>query len=170
MNLMTSNPTIRGSLRLMVVGLLILLQGCTAMNRPRAVPDDPQFAPVRPQAMMQRDPDSGSIYQASRNYNFYGDTVALNIGDVLTVTLEESTRASKNAETSITKDNETILPNPTILGKGNFGIDTSFNHERDFEGAAEADQSNSLAGSITVTVTEVLPTACCASGARSGFR
>jgi len=29
--------------------------------------------------------------------------------------------------------------------------------QRDFQGAAEADQSNSLAGSITVTVTEVLP-------------
>ena len=36
-----------------------------------------------------------------------------------------------------------------VLGLGN--------HERDFQGAAEADQSNSLAGSITVTVTEVLP-------------
>lgn len=121
------------------------------------MPDDPEFAPVRAQAMMQRDSASGSIYQVSRNYNFYGDTVALNVGDVLTVTLQESTRASKNAETSITKDNETTLPNPTILGKDNFGINTSFNHERDFEGSAEADQSNSLAGSITVTVTEVLP-------------
>ena len=34
---------------------------------------------------------------------------------------------------------------------------TNINQERDFEGQAEADQSNSLAGSITVTVTEVLP-------------
>lgn len=127
------------------------------MSRPRAVPDDPEYAPVRAQAMMQRDPQSGAIYQTARNYNFYGDTTALNVGDVLTISLEESTRASKNAETKINKDNEITLPDPTILGKSNFGIGTSLKNERDFKGKAEADQSNSLNGSITVTVTEVLP-------------
>ena len=106
---------------------------------------------------MQRDPESGAIYQSSRNYSLYGDTVALNVGDILTVTLEESTRASKNAESSITKDNEVSMLDPQILGKGNIGLATNFNLERDFEGQAEADQSNSLAGNITVTVTEVLP-------------
>ncbi len=142
---------------LALVGALIVLQGCTAMSRPRAVPDDPQYAPVRAQAMMQRDPNSGAIFQSSRNYNFYGDTTALNVGDVLTITLQESTRASKNAETSITKDNDISLAEPTVLGKSNFGLNTSISSERDFSGAAEADQSNSLAGNITVTVTEVLP-------------
>ena len=89
MKLMTSNRTTRSASTLAMVLFLVLLQGCTAMSRPRAVPDDPEFAPVRPQAMMQRDSASGSIYQVSRNYNFYGDTVALNVGDVLTVILEE---------------------------------------------------------------------------------
>ena len=154
---MTSSRTNRGASTLATLVVLILLQGCTAMIRPRAIPDDPEFAPVRPQAMMQRDRASGSIYQVSRNYNFYGDTVALNVGDVLTVTLQESTRASKNADTRIIKDNEIKLPEPNILGKSNFGIGTSLNNERDFKTRADADQSNSLAGSITVSVTEVLP-------------
>lgn len=154
---MTSSRTNRGASTLATLVVLILLQGCTAMSRPRAIPDDPEFAPVRPQAMMQRDRASGSIYQVSRNYNFYGDTVALNVGDVLTVTLQESTRASKNADTRIIKDNEIKLPEPNILGKSNFGIGTSLNNERDSKTRADADQSNSLAGSITVSVTEVLP-------------
>lgn len=149
------NPTRWGTLAL--VGVLILLQGCTAVTRPRAMPDDPAYAPVRAQAMMTQDPHSGSIYQNSRNYNFYGDTVALNVGDILTVTLQEATEASKSAESSITKDNELSLPEPTIFGKSNIGLNASANWERDFEGQAEADQSNSLDGSITVTVTEVLP-------------
>ncbi|MEP3561162.1 MAG: flagellar basal body L-ring protein FlgH [Marinobacter sp.] len=149
--------TAKRAATLVLVGGLMILQGCTAMTRPRAVPDDPAYAPVRAQAMMQRDPDSGSIYQVSRNYNIYGDTKALNVGDVLTVLLEESTRASKNAETTITKDQELSLPEPNIFGKNNIGLNASANLERDFQGAAEADQSNSLAGSITVTVTEVLP-------------
>ncbi|MDX1597320.1 flagellar basal body L-ring protein FlgH [uncultured Marinobacter sp.] len=142
---------------LALVGMLIVLQGCTAMSRPRAVPDDPAYAPVRAEAMIQRDPESGAIFQSRRNHNLYGDTVALNVGDVLTVNLEESTRASKNAETSITKDQEISLPEPGILGLTNLNVATNINQERDFEGQAEADQSNSLAGSITVTVTEVLP-------------
>jgi flagellar L-ring protein precursor FlgH len=107
--------------------------------------------------MMQNDPHSGAIFQPSRSYSLYGDTVALNVGDVLTVELEESTQASKNAESSITKDNEISMPNPTILDRSNFGLATEVDAERDFQGSAEADQSNSLNGSITVTVTEVLP-------------
>lgn len=107
--------------------------------------------------MVQRNPDSGAIYQVSRNYNLYGDTKALNVGDVLTVRLQESTSASKNAETSITKDQELGLAEPNIFGYNNIGLSASANLERDFEGSAEADQSNSLAGSISVTVVEVLP-------------
>ncbi|HEY9119446.1 MAG TPA: flagellar basal body L-ring protein FlgH [Marinobacter sp.] len=146
-----------GAGTLAVVLALVVLQGCTAMSRPRAMPDDPEYAPVRAEAMMQRDPESGAIFQTSRNFSLYGDTVALNVGDILTVTLEESTRASKNAESSITKDNEISMLDPRILGKGNIGLATEINTERDFQGQAEADQSNSLDGNITVTVTEVLP-------------
>jgi flagellar L-ring protein precursor FlgH len=146
-----------GAGTLAVVLTLVVLQGCTAMSRPRAMPDDPEYAPVRAEAMMQRDPESGAIFQTSRNFSLYGDTVALNVGDILTVTLEESTRASKNAESSITKDNEISMLDPRILGKGNIGLATEINTERDFQGQAEADQSNSLDGNITVTVTEVLP-------------
>ncbi|MCL7944878.1 flagellar basal body L-ring protein FlgH [Marinobacter sp. ATCH36] len=156
-SIFTDKPGKHGAGTLAMVLVLVLLQGCTAMSRPRPIPDDPAYSPVRAEAMMQRDPESGAIYQTSRNYSLYGDTVALNIGDILTVTLEESTRASKNAESSITKDNEISMLDPRILGKGNLGVDTDIDLERDFQGQAEADQSNSLNGNITVTVTEVLP-------------
>src|SRR5690554_6275707 len=113
----TSTWLTRSTGTLLLVWLLVLLQGCTAMSRPRAEPNDPAYAPVRAQAMMQRDPESGAIFQSSRNYNFYGDTVALNIGDVLTVTLNESTRASKNAETKINKDSDISMPEPIFWVK-----------------------------------------------------
>lgn len=142
---------------LSIIATLVLLQGCTAVSRPRAMPDDPAFAPVRAQAMMQRDPNSGAIYQTNRNTNLYGDTIALNVGDVLLVTLEESTQASKNAGSSITKDNEIGFSEGSILGRTGLNLGTDLQLERDFEGQAEADQSNRLAGSISVTVTEVLP-------------
>ncbi|MDX1801558.1 MAG: flagellar basal body L-ring protein FlgH [Marinobacter sp.] len=143
---------------LLVVGLVIaMLQGCTAMSRPRAVPDDPAYAPVRAQAMIKRDVNSGAIYQTSRNYNLYGDTIALNVGDVLLVSLEESTRASKTANSEIKKDNSIDLNDATILGRSGLGLLTNPSMNRDAKGEAQADQSNRLAGNITVTVTEVLP-------------
>ncbi len=142
---------------LFLVSGLALLQGCTALSRERPMPDDPHYAPVRAETMMQNDPHSGAIFQPSRQYSLYGDTIALNVGDVLTVELEESTQASKNAESSITKDSEISLPSPTVLNRTLRDLATEVNAERDFGGSAEADQSNSLNGSITVTVTEVLP-------------
>lgn len=143
---------------LLVVGLMItVLQGCAAISRPRAVPDDPAYAPVRAQAMIQRDVSSGAIYQTSRNYNLFGDTIALNVGDVLLVTLEESTRASKTANSEIKKDNSINLNDATILGRNGLGLLTNPSMNRDAKGKAKADQSNRLAGNITVTVTEVLP-------------
>ncbi|WP_166261454.1 flagellar basal body L-ring protein FlgH [Marinobacter salicampi] len=142
---------------LLTVLFVAALQGCTAMSRPRAMPDDPAFAPVRAEAMMQRDAHSGSIYQTSRNYNLYGDTVAINVGDVLLVNLQESTQASKSAESSISKENDISLNEGSILGRSGLKMATDLNMERDFQGQAEADQSNRLAGSITVTVIEVLP-------------
>ncbi|SFR42834.1 flagellar L-ring protein precursor FlgH [Marinobacter daqiaonensis] len=140
-----------------LVLVLALLQGCQSMNRPRPMPDDPAYAPVRAQAMEQRGVHTGSIYQTSRNHNFYTDNTALNVGDILTVTLQEATSASKSAESSITKDSEISMGSPGLFGRVYDRLGASANAERDFEGEAEADQSNSLAGSITVTVTDVLP-------------
>ncbi|WP_336368313.1 flagellar basal body L-ring protein FlgH [Marinobacter sp. C2H3] len=157
---MTANRVGQRARALATVGLVLVLavlQGCVAMTRPRPVPDDPAYAPVAPQAMMPRDPNSGAIFQSARNYDFYGDTTALNVGDVLTVTLQESTRASKSQDTDIKKENNISLPNPTILGRNKLGLTTDLDNKRDFKGQAGADQSNSLNGNITVTVTEVLP-------------
>ena len=89
MRLFRKYPTAKhGAGTLVLVAALMVLQGCTAMNRPRPQPDDPMYAPVRPQMMEQRDAESGSIFQSSRNYNPYGDRVALNVGDILTVSLQ----------------------------------------------------------------------------------
>ncbi|SFM23776.1 flagellar basal body L-ring protein FlgH [Marinobacter zhejiangensis] len=147
----------KGAIAVAALVALAVLQGCTAVTRPRPVPDDPAYAPVRAQSLAAQDTHNGSIYQSARNYNFYGDTVALNVGDILTVTLQESTEASKSAESSISKDSELSLPEPVFFGHGNIGLNTRANYERDFDGSAEADQSNSLDGSITVSVIDVLP-------------
>lgn len=141
--------------------VLALLGGCSSFTRPQAIPGDPAFAPVPPQAMMAREPVSGSIFQVNRNLNPYGDRVALNIGDILTVRLEERTSSSKSARTNTSKNSEVEFNEASILGTSvglkNLSLLTNPSMERSFNGTAGSNQSNSLAGSITVTVVEVLP-------------
>ena len=141
--------------------LALTLAGCTAMSRPRIEPGDPDFAPVPAQALEPRDVNSGAIFQNSRRYSLYGDQVGLNVGDILTIVLEEQTQSSKSAASSITKDQQIDIAEGTVLGTGisakNLSLLTNLMAERDFEGDAEADQSNSLAGQITVSVVDVLP-------------
>lgn len=141
----------------MLVLLVVALAGCQAMTRERAKPGDPAFAPVEPEAMMADQPVNGSIYQNSRNHNLFSDSKALNVGDVVTVQLQESTAASKTSNTSITKDSETDLEAPSVLGHESLDIGTDLSQDRQFDGEAEADQSNQISGSITVTVVEVMP-------------
>ncbi|MCH8497257.1 MAG: flagellar basal body L-ring protein FlgH [Marinobacter sp.] len=140
----------------LVLLVLAILQGCTAMDRPRPMPDDPAFAPVRPSALMQRDASTGSIFQTSRNFNIYGDTKALNVGDVLLVNLQESTRASKSSQSSISKESEITMRDGSLLGR-TLNLGTGVGMDRDFSGQADAGQRNSMVGSITVSVIDVLP-------------
>ncbi|KZY63138.1 flagellar basal body L-ring protein [Oleiphilus sp. HI0071] len=147
--------------RLVIASLLVAMSGCAALTREQPVPDDPRYAPIPAQSLMMGEPITGSIYQSNRQFSVYGDQVAINVGDILTVNLQESTRATKQAETTYDKDDEVDFNEANILGntinyKG-MSLLTDPSFERSFEGTAESGQSNSLAGSISVTVAEVYP-------------
>lgn len=150
------------------VGRLVLvlffisqLAACAAVTRDVPQPDDPRFAPMPASSLQPAGQVSGAIFQPARNFSFYGDQVALNVGDILEVVLQEQTTASKSADTSYDKDDELNFNEGTILGNAiNFkgmSLLTNPSLEREFDGSASSDQSNSLRGSISVTVSEVLP-------------
>lgn len=140
----------------------LMASGCS-MIPVEPKPDDPNFAPVQASALESPRLVNGSIYQAPapRAYNqvtFFEDRTARNIGDILTITLIESTTAKKETETEIKKDTSLSAPEPTLFQRvTDLGLQTSANNELDFKGEADSDQKNSLRGSITVTVIEVLP-------------
>lgn len=141
--------------------LLSTLVGCAATTRHHPTPNDPSFTPVSPQTLVKPPAVNGSIFQVDRGYSLYTDRVAHNVGDILTVVLQERTQSSKSSETSYGKDSETTFNDATVLGntisKHGLGFNTDIDFERDFSGSADSDQSNSLSGNITVTVSEVLP-------------
>ncbi len=151
----------QASRQLGVALLCLLLGACSAMTRERPMPNDPAYAPVSPSTMQMGEQVTGGIFQPARNFSFYGDQVAINVGDILTIVLEENTQASKTAETTYDKDDEVTLNEATILGNtiNGHGLSllTNPSMKRAFDGAASSGQRNSLRGSISVTVSEVLP-------------
>ncbi len=103
----------------------------------------------------------GSIYQSGYGISLFLDRRARQVGDVITVLLEEKTDASKSSSTATGKESSVSIPSVTVLGRGvtHNGVpilDTGISSEQDFSGQGSSSQSNSLSGSITVTVSEVL--------------
>jgi flagellar L-ring protein precursor FlgH len=134
----------------------IVLSGCNS-TPPK---HDPQFAPVRPVYMERTPAADGSIFQAGQEISWFEDMRARRVGDLLTVKLVEKTVGKKDATSNTSKSQDLTLDN-TLLETMNVispGIyDGSLGYSREFAGSGDADQSNQLDGSVTVSVIEVLP-------------
>ena len=147
-------------LTILLAGLALGLGGCATQAPPQ--PDNPYFAPVPPAAMSSPKALDGAIYQAGHSMSLYEDTKARRVGDILTIVLTERTQASKSSETELEKDSELAISAPSILGSpltvnGNELALNLAGGTRTFESKGDTDQSNSLVGNITVTVSDVLP-------------
>jgi flagellar L-ring protein precursor FlgH len=147
------------SMRLALVLLVIATLGACVQMPP--APNDPSYAPIMPRSPAPQERNNGAIYQSGFEVTLYDDNKASRVGDIITILLEERTAARKSADNEISKNSSTQIANPTLLGnvvgaKGlNLGIDIAGN--RTFAGDSEANQTNSLNGSITATIFEVLP-------------
>ena len=102
----------------------------------------------------------GAIYQAGQQMELFSDLKARRVGDVLTIVLNEATNASKSATTTTAKTTTVANSAPTIFGqsmtvRGRPILSTTLNGSDAFSGAGSSAQSNSLAGSLTVTVIDV---------------
>ncbi|WP_281688666.1 flagellar basal body L-ring protein FlgH [Pseudomonas citronellolis] len=143
---------------------LAALAGCVS---PPPKPDDPYYAPVMPRTPMPAAQNNGSIYQAGFENNLYGDRKAFRIGDIITITLNEKTQASKKANSDISKDSSNKMGLTSLFGSkattnnpfgsGDLSLSAEYSGNRETKGDSAAGQSNSLTGSITVTVAEVMP-------------
>ncbi|NNJ16669.1 flagellar basal body L-ring protein FlgH [Pseudomonas putida CSV86] len=142
----------------------MLLAGCVA---PTPKPNDPYYAPVLPRTPLPAAANNGSIYQAGFEQNLYSDRKAFRVGDIITITLNERTQASKNANSQIDKDSTakigltslfgSSLTTNNPIGGNDLSLSAGYSGDRGTKGDAKSAQSNTLTGSITVTVADVLP-------------
>ena len=143
---------------------VVSLAGCVA---PTPKPNDPYYAPVLPRTPLPAAANNGSIYQAGFEQNLYSDRKAFRIGDIITITLNERTQASKNANSQMDKNSDnkvgltslfgSSLTTNNPIGGNDLSLNAGYSADRSTKGDAKSGQSNSLTGSITVTVADVLP-------------
>jgi flagellar L-ring protein precursor FlgH len=121
-------------------------------------PGDPNFAPVPSDSLLPPPNAGGSLFADAYGLSLYGDKKARRVGDIITVLLDESTQGRKSSASNSSKTSETSISAPTIGGVGPIDpLSATLQGDRSFSGRGDADQSNSLSGNITVTVSEVLP-------------
>ncbi len=151
--------------RLALIGVAMSLSACV-IQAP-AQPNDPAFAPVLGPGSVPPQPVAGSLYRQDYSLSLFDDRKAHRVGDIITIVLNERTSSTKSSKVEISKESDTqFAEDPTgtagtLLGTQpswkNLSALTDIQHDRDFTGEGDADQSNSLTGNITVTVADVLP-------------
>lgn len=141
------------------ISLLMAVAALPACMAPVSHKDDPYYAPVMPMKRLTPENNSGSLFQAGYGLALYEDHLARRVGDSITVLLQEETTAKKSNSAKVKKDDKNS--GSAQLGFGKYGFfdkyELTSENKRDFSGQSDAGQSNKLTGSITVTVTDVLP-------------
>ena len=150
------------SIRLFVVGLIIAMaSGCAMVPHPKIVDGPLTATPPPPVRDLNVEPN-GSIYQAGRAGSFplFEDRRPRNVGDIVTVVIEERTNASKRVATATNRNSEidfgvTAAPDwmPSALeADKRFTADGN----NDMEGKGSSSADNMFRGNITTTVVDVL--------------
>jgi flagellar L-ring protein precursor FlgH len=142
---------------------LLTLNGCALVPRTALVEGatTAQPLPASPPVV------NGSIFQGvmPMNYGYqplFEDRRPRNIGDTLTITLQENVSASKSSSANASRDGKssfglTAVPSALdgLLGGNKTNLEGS--GTTDFGGKGGATANNTFTGTITVTVIQVLP-------------
>lgn len=142
--------------------MALALWGCAA---PAPIVHQPMSA--RPLASAAPPPTNGAIYQVADTgpgftpgRSLFEDRVARAVGDTLTIVLNEKTIAAKNRASSASKSGSVDFGVPLVHGlpfKSLQGAAFQADSTNSFQGKGAASADNMVSGTLTVTVTEVLP-------------
>ncbi|WP_239495292.1 flagellar basal body L-ring protein FlgH [Salinicola halophilus] len=135
--------------------VLLALGGCAQIPRHSVVENsDPVTVPSTPPIQA-----NGSIYQARFGYQpLFEDRRPRQIGDILTIVLDEQVSASKSSAANATRNGSVGLTVNQVPDVIDFLEDysTDVEGENVFSGAGGANANNTFTGTITVTVYDLL--------------
>jgi flagellar L-ring protein precursor FlgH len=106
-------------------------------------------------------PADGAIFHTGYSAGLFENPTARNVGDTVTVILQEATIAQKSSQTDTAKTTKDALSAPNVLGMpvtihGTAVLSGSLNNANSFSGSGDSKQSDSLVGDITATVVKRL--------------
>ena len=138
-------------------GLLFLITNCStyveeAINK--------EFKPIAPTIaeMKATKANNGAIYSTSSPGLFSTDKRAHQVGDILTVQLNETFSSTKSVTSQSAKEDSIgAEAAPTGILRNFAGLGGSVSKSNSFKGSGSASQSNSLTGFISATVVKVYP-------------
>ena len=147
---------------ILILCISALLGGCANTDlTQKTLTHSPDFAPVYPLVSDANRVPTGGIYGNRQSDAWFGRGRNFQVGDIITVILNESTQAARTSNTDLSRESKnTGLPSglSTEVGKVSpflQGIDLSSSNLTS-KGKGVADQKASLVGSVAVTVVEVL--------------
>jgi len=145
---------------LALVAIVYLFQGCAAEPVDMVLRPSPDFQPVYPLAADRQKIATGGIYSNRQSDAWFGRGRNYQVGDIITVLLNESTQAARTQNTDVSRESKNSLPSGLNTQLGTMspflkGIDVTANNNSS-KGAGKADQQASLSGSVAVTVVEIL--------------
>lgn len=147
------------ALRLGAIALAVLATGCATLN-PRPPVDIAEPTTALPEPVVAPVVNNGAIFQASQYRPLFEDHRARLVGDTITVVIVEKVSASQKSSSTVDKSGTlsgsiTALPGiaPNSFGRASVGGGST----NSFEGKGTTENTNDFSGTITATVTGVLP-------------
>lgn len=151
-------------------GASLMISACAGQKPVRAVDPAAAVVPdaIYPKASTRKD---GAIWPGDNDDNmFFADAKAHQVGDIVTITVEENTSSTQTATTqtsrasSLNFNTGRMLGLPSNLGIQNFlGMGNGFNPNLDgttnltHDGQGTTKRSGQLSSTVTAVITEVLP-------------
>ena len=148
--------------RLLVIALPLVLLGACSVMPPQPLAHTPEFAPVYPLQTERARQATGGIYVSRVSDNWFGRSRNFQVGDVITVVLNEATQAARTQNNNVSRDSTNdVMPGGLLASAakmgGLLGAPKLDGGKTSSTGVGTADQKASLTGAVSVTVVDVLP-------------
>jgi len=161
----------KNKLIILMVTLAALLTGCSGGMVGQPSPAANHEAALRtPPSHIQPPPAprcEGSLFSDNLRVNFYGDSKAHRVGDIVTINIVESSAASKEAKTQLDRDNEvkggitSLLGYETEIPTNGRSISPSAllgaKYESGFKGSGKTSRKETMTAQISARIIQVLP-------------
>jgi flagellar L-ring protein precursor FlgH len=142
-----------------VLAALVVLSGCEVLNA-RPPVDFPPAASGHPESIPEPAMANGAIFQAAQFRPLFEDHRARLVGDSITVQIVEKVSASQSSTSSIDKSGKvsaSIASLPFLAPNSFTRASAAGSSSNTFDGKGSTQASNDFSGTITATVTGVLP-------------